>query len=198
MSSVREAVSALQAGQMVILSDAEARENEGDVVVPAQHMTAEQMAFLMREVLGTICVALDEDHFERLAIPMSPRHNTMPLQAPFGLCVDAARGITTGISAADRLATVKVLADPSAGPNDLQYPGHVFTLRAHPEGLIARQGHTEGAIALMRLAGLQPVCVLSELCNADGSVSNPEQVHVFSKHHHIPLCKMDAVCQELG
>lgn len=195
---LNRALDALRNAEMIILSDHPGRENEGDIVVAAECVNTEQMAFIMREAKGTICVAMDEANRARFEIPMCPRQNAMVLQAPFGLCVDAAEGISTGICAADRARTMNVLANPDCGPADIQYPGHVFTLRAEADGLSARQGHTEAAVELMKQANLQPACVICEICNDDGSAARPDDLAAFAHKHQLQYITMEVLLEALN
>jgi len=185
--TVEQALGALRAGRMVIVVDDEARENEGDLIFPAQTATAEQLAFAVRHSTGIICVPTTAEELERLDIPMMTERNTDPKRTAFTLSADARNGVTTGVSAADRARTIRVLADPDSVPTDLVHPGHVFPLRARRGGILARRGHTEAAIDLMRLSGHRPVGVLVEVVNDDGTMARRHELRQLADAHSIPM-----------
>src|SRR2546429_2130614 len=163
MLTVEEAVREIQIGRMVILCDDENRENEADVCMAAQFATAEAINFIMHQACGLICVALGGERLDALRIPLAERGND-PLQGTaFTASVDALHGTTTGISARDRAVTIRTLVAPTTRPEDLVCPGHVFPLRAQPGGTLQRRGHTEAAVDLMRIAGLEPGAVICEI-----------------------------------
>ena len=152
---VRTALASLSKGGGVCVVDDENRENEGDLIFSAQHLTVPQMAMLIRHCSGIVCVCLTDEHVQRLELPMMTEHNTNTQGTAFTVTIEAATGVTTGVSAADRVATIKAAAAPNAQPTDLRHPGHVFPLRARPGGVLERRGHTEATVVLMRLAGLE-------------------------------------------
>jgi GTP cyclohydrolase II/3,4-dihydroxy-2-butanone 4-phosphate synthase len=188
---VEDAVAALRRGELVLVVDDEDRENEGDLIGAAQHMDAATMSFLLRHTSGIVCVAIDEPTAQRLDLPPMVTANTDPHGTAFTVSVDAAPGtpvgpgsaITTGISPADRAATVRVLADPAARPADLARPGHVFPLVARSGGVLVRGGHTEAGIDLVRLAGLAPAAVLSEVVDEDGNPARRPALLEFAARH---------------
>ena len=187
MDSVEAAIAALREGRTVIVVDDESRENEGDLILPAQSATTEQLAFAIRHSTGIICAPMAGQELDRLGIPMMTEHNTDPKRTAFTLSTDARTGITTGVSAADRARTVRVLADPGSAPDDLVRPGHVFPLRAREGGILTRRGHTEAAVDLMRLSGNRPVGVLVEVINDDGTMARRHQLRELADAHAMPM-----------
>lgn len=183
MDSIEDALTALARGQMVVVLDDKGRENEGDLIIAAEHATAEALAFIVRHTTGIVCVALEAERADALGLdPMVPanddRHGTA-----FTVTVDARRGTTTGVSAADRAATIAALIDPATGPADLMRPGHMFPLRARPGGVLERPGHTEAAIDLARLGGCAPAGVLCEIVSEDGSMARAPELIRFARQH---------------
>ena len=168
--------------------DDENRENEGDLIFSAQHLTVPQMAMLIRHCSGIVCVCLTDEHVQRLELPMMTEHNTNTQGTAFTVTIEAATGVTTGVSAADRVATIKAAAAPNAQPTDLRRPGHVFPLRARPGG-----GHTEATVDLMRMAGLEPCGVLCELTMDDGDMARLPEVASFARAHNMPLCSVEDI-----
>ncbi|WP_241663807.1 3,4-dihydroxy-2-butanone-4-phosphate synthase [Oecophyllibacter saccharovorans] len=186
-SALREAVAAMRAGRMVIMVDDEKRENEGDLILPAQFANQENIAFMARQGCGLICLALEGEQVDRLGLPPMTENNRDPRGTAFTVSVEAAEGVTTGISAADRALTIRRAADPASTPASLVSPGHVFPLRANPQGVMGREGHTEGAVDLMRLAGLEPAGVICEIMAEDGSMMRLPELKVFARQHGLPL-----------
>ncbi len=184
---LRIAVDAIRHGRPVILLDDDDRENEGDLVVAAERITVPTMAMLIRECSGIVCLCLTEAQTERLQLAPMVARNASRYGTAFTVSIEAREGVTTGVSAADRVATVHAAIAPDAAPADLVSPGHVFPLRAAPGGVLARRGHTEGAVELAVLAGLQPAAVLCELMNEDGSMMRGEQLVAFSRRHGCPM-----------
>ena len=168
---VREALAELRRGRPVLVVDDEDREDEGDLIIAAEAMTTATMAFVLRHSSGVVCVAMEAARLAELHLPQMVPDAEDPMGTAFTVSVDARHDVTTGISAADRTRTVRALASPGTSPRDLTRPGHVFPLRAHPGGVLARRGHTESAVDLCRLAGLQPVGVLAEVMNDDGTMA---------------------------
>lgn len=167
-STVEAALEALRAGRPALVLDSEQRENEGDVVLAAETATEQWLAWTVRHSSGYLCAPMTPEAADRLELPLMVERNRDPRRTAYTVSVDAASGVTTGISAGDRLRTVQVLADPAAAPHDLVRPGHVLPLRARPGGVLTRPGHTEAAVDLARLAGLAPVGVIGELVHDDG------------------------------
>ena len=183
LDSVEEALAAMRAGEMVVVVDDADRENEGDLIAAASTITPEQMAFMIRHTSGIICAPMTPEDARRLNLDPMVAVNDAPLSTAFTVSVDYRKGLTTGISAAERTATVRALADPHSKPEDFVRPGHVFPLVARRGGVLIRSGHTEAAVDLCRLAGLPPVGVISELVNDDGTVKRGEEVLAFAREH---------------
>jgi 3,4-dihydroxy 2-butanone 4-phosphate synthase/GTP cyclohydrolase II len=178
---------ALRAGRMIIVVDDEQRENEGDLVMAAEHVTDDAMAFIIRHTGGVVCLALSPAIADQLDLPPMVRVNTSRRQTPFTVSVEAAQGITTGISAPDRTQTIRAAINPVAVPGDLVRPGHVFPLRAQEGGVLIRAGHTEAAVDLCRLAGIRQGAVISELMHDDGTMMRLPDIQIFAAQHDIPI-----------
>jgi 3,4-dihydroxy 2-butanone 4-phosphate synthase/GTP cyclohydrolase II len=181
--NVRQALRALRDGHFVVVSDAKDRENEADLIIAAEHAISERLAFLIRHTSGIVCAPMRGERADALGLPPMVANNTDPHRTAFTVSVDARANITTGISAADRAETLRMLAAPTATPADFARPGHVFPLRAHPELLRGRAGHTEAGVELMEMADLTPVAAICELAGDDGHVLRGEQVARFAAHH---------------
>ena len=194
---VRAAVAALAGGGGVLVVDDVHRENEGDVIFAAESVTTEQIAFLMRECRGLICVALDHADVDRLELPLMVGENADPFRTAFTISVDARDGVTTGISAADRALTARLLADPATTRGSLTAPGHVFPLRAHPGGVRARRGHTEAAVDLARAAGKAPAGVICEVAGPDGAMLRGADLAEFARVHDLPLISIADLVEAL-
>ncbi|MDM1097596.1 3,4-dihydroxy-2-butanone-4-phosphate synthase [Myroides odoratimimus] len=180
---VNQALSFLKSGKGVLLLDDQDRENEGDIIFSAHLMSEQDMAMMIRYCSGVICLCLTNDKADELELPYMVTENSSRFQTPFTVTIEAAEGVTTGLSAADRLTTVRAASDKNAKPADLARPGHIFPLRAKNGGVLERNGHTEGAIDLMKLAGLPPQAVLCELMNDDGTMARLPEVVEFAKEH---------------
>ncbi|MFO0652533.1 MAG: 3,4-dihydroxy-2-butanone-4-phosphate synthase [Polyangiales bacterium] len=187
----RRAIEAIRAGRMVILTDDEDRENEGDLVLASELVTAEAINFMAKYARGLICLTLTEEAIEKLRLPMMVEKNTASLGTAFTISVEAREGVTTGISAADRAHTVKVAVAPDAKPEDLVSPGHVFPLRARPGGVLQRTGQTEGSVDLARLAGLAPSGVICEIMNDDGTMARMPDLERFAAEHNTPIVTIE-------
>lgn len=187
LATIEQAVETLKAGKMVILMDDEDRENEGDLVVAAEYATPESINFMSRHGCGLICLSMAEELIEKLQLPMMAQNNKSPYGTAFTVSIEAAQGVSTGISAKDRAQTIKVAISPDASPADLISPGHIFPLRARKKGVLERRGQTEGSVDLARLAGLTPAAVICEIINEDGTMSRRDELALFSKKHDIPL-----------
>ncbi len=181
------ALDAFRNGQGVLVSDDPDRENEADVIYAAETLTEAQMALLIRECSGIVCLCLTDEKVRSLELPQMVGENTSHYQTAFTVTIEAATGVTTGVSAHDRLQTVRAAIATNARPSDLSRPGHVFPLRARPGGVLERGGHTEATVDLARLAGLSPCGVLCELMNPDGTMAKGEQIVAFSKQHGMPM-----------
>jgi len=177
-------------GRMVIVVDDEDRENEGDLILAGQHVTPAAVNFMARFGRGLICVPTSAGRLQQLGIDRMVHQNRESFRTDFQVSVDAARGITTGISAADRAKTIQIMASPTATPEDLVQPGHVFPLRARPGGVLQRAGHTEAAVDLARLAGLRPIGVLCEILNDDGSMARLPELKRFARKHRLKICSI--------
>lgn len=184
---VEKALKSLRAGGGVLVVDDADRENEGDLIFPAQSVDHEQMALLIRECSGIVCLCLTDERADALELPPMVEHNSSRNKTAFTVTIEAARGVSTGVSAADRVTTVRAAVAPDARPEDLHRPGHVFPLRAKPGGVLERPGHTEATVDLMRLAGLDPSGVLCELTNRDGSMARLPEITVFAEVHGLPV-----------
>ena len=187
VSKIEDAVAALAKGGMIVVVDDEDRENEGDIIIASEKITPEAVAFMMTQARGLICVAMEGERLDALDIPLMVPRNTEYLKTAFTVSVDVIHGTTTGISAADRAATVRALLDESSKAEDFARPGHIFPLRAHPEGVLGRPGHTEAAVDLARLAGLQASGVICEVANDDGTMSRLPELREFCLKHQLPL-----------
>ncbi|HTR86811.1 MAG TPA: 3,4-dihydroxy-2-butanone-4-phosphate synthase [Reyranella sp.] len=174
-------------GRMFILVDDEDRENEGDLVIPAQWATPEAINFMAKHARGLICLALTRERVEQLGLSLMARNNGTRHQTAFTVSIEAREGVTTGISAADRARTVAVAIDPSCGPQDIVTPGHVFPLVARDGGTLERTGHTEAAVDLARLAGLTPAGVICEIMNDDGTMARRNDLIAFAQKHNLKI-----------
>jgi 3,4-dihydroxy 2-butanone 4-phosphate synthase/GTP cyclohydrolase II len=174
-------------GRMFILVDDEDRENEGDLVIPAQWATPETINFMAKHARGLICLALTRERVEQLGLPLMAQNNGTRHQTAFTVSIEAREGVTTGISAADRARTVAVAIDPSCGPQDIVTPGHVFPLVAKDGGTLERTGHTEAAVDLARLAGLTPAGVICEIMNDDGTMARRNDLIAFAQKHNLKI-----------
>lgn len=189
LSSIKEIIGDLKNKKMVIIVDDEKRENEGDIVFPAQFISTEAVNFMSKKARGLICAALDPEWVSRLNLPqMVPEdQNCSPTKTAFTVSVGAASGISTGISSADRARTIQVLANPHSNSKDLIRPGHIFPIRARKGGVLKRAGHTEASVDLCRMAGLYPCAVICEVMNADGTMARLEQLKIFASEHNIKI-----------
>ncbi|SDD95497.1 3,4-dihydroxy-2-butanone-4-phosphate synthase [Sporomusa acidovorans] len=190
---VEQALAALRKGQGVLVTDDEQRENEGDIFFAAESLTEQQMAMLIREGSGIVCLCLPEEKVAMLGLPMMVENNTSHFQTAFTVSIEAACGVTTGVSAADRVTTVKAATADGACPEHLCYPGHVFPLRARSGGVLERGGHTEANVDLMRLAGLKPYGVLCELTNPDGTMARLAEIVDFACKNHMPVVTVEDI-----
>ena len=193
MDGVRAALADLGAGRPVIVVDDEDRENEGDLIMAAEHATAQALAFYMRHTSGLICAPMAPEVADRLCLPPMVLDNEDPAGTAYTVSVDAADGIESGISAADRARTLRLIADPATTAGMVRRPGHVFPLRARAGGLTERRGHTEAAVELMRLCGLAPVAVISEVCNDDGSVARLPQLRALADRHLLTVVSIEQI-----
>jgi 3,4-dihydroxy 2-butanone 4-phosphate synthase/GTP cyclohydrolase II len=181
------AVAAIRRGAGVVVVDDADRENEGDVIFAASFVSETQIAFMMNNCRGLICAAMSGEDLDRLGLPPMVRDNLDPYRTAFAVSVDARVGVTTGISAADRARTARLLADPTSTAEDFVAPGHLFPLRAVPGGVRSRRGHTEAAIELTRLAGLAPVGIICEVAGEDGRMLRGDDLRAFARVHGLPM-----------
>ena len=186
-SRISRAIHALGNGRGVLFMDDENRENEGDLIFAAEKMTVPQMALMIRECSGIVCLCMPGKMAARLDLPLMVENNTSRFGTAFTVSIEAATGVTTGVSAADRIRTIRTAISPAAKPDDLNHPGHIFPLIARENGVFERGGHTEGSVDLMKLAKLSPFAVLCELTNPDGSMARMPEIRVFSEKHGFPI-----------
>ncbi len=186
--SVETCLAELRQGRMVIVTDDEDRENEGDLIMAAEKVTAKAMGFMIRHTSGVICVPMTGDRLDALQLPLMVEHNQESHRTAFTVSVDAALGVTTGISAGDRTVTVQTLVNSQAKPTDLVRPGHIFPLRYREGGVLKRAGHTEAAVDLARLAGCAPAGIISEITNDDGTMARLPELQKFKQTHGLKLC----------
>ncbi len=189
MNTIPELIEDIRNGKMVILIDDEDRENEGDIVVAADFITPEIVNFMALEARGLICLSLSPQQIERLEIPLMVKeeNNYTPHKTAFTVSIEAAHGVSTGISASDRAHTIRVASNPQAKPSDIIVPGHIFPIRAKPGGVLKRAGHTEGSIDLAALAGLNPAAVICEVMNADGTMARTQDLIKFAEKHNLKI-----------
>lgn len=186
--SIESVLADIRKGKMVIVVDDADRENEGDIVVAGEHATPAVINFMVRHARGLVCVPTTIEHLQRLGIERMVQRNRESHKTDFQVSVDAARGVTTGISAADRAETVRAMVNPKSTAADLVQPGHMFPLRAQPGGVLQRAGHTEAAVDMAVLAGCRPVAVICEIMNDDGSMARLPQLQKFARKHKLKLC----------
>ena len=189
------AIAAIRAGQGVLIVDDEDRENEGDLIYAAETVTPQQMALLIRECSGIVCLCLTDEKADALKLDPMVKDNTNKNGTAFTVTIEAAKGVTTGVSASDRVTTIRAAIAPGAKPEDLNRPGHIFPLRARPGGVLERRGHTEVTCDLARLAGLAPAGVLCELTNEDGTMARLPEVAAFARKHGMPLATVEDIAQ---
>jgi 3,4-dihydroxy 2-butanone 4-phosphate synthase/GTP cyclohydrolase II len=201
LDSIAAALEAFRAGRPVLVVDDADRENEGDVIMAAQNATPEWIGWMVRHTSGVLCAPMPDALADRLGLPMMVERNEESMRTAYTVTVDARRGVTTGISAADRAVTLRLLADPGSGPDDLVRPGHILPLRARAGGVLARRGHTEAAVDLCELAGLPPVGVLAEVVEDDGPVMRLPNLRRLADETGLPLISIEDLAnhrQELG
>ncbi|HVO01183.1 MAG TPA: 3,4-dihydroxy-2-butanone-4-phosphate synthase [Candidatus Cybelea sp.] len=184
---IEAALTAMRAGLPVVLLDDDDRENEADLVAAADTLTRDLMARMIRDCSGIVCLCLEDEAVRRLDLPPMAQRNECRNGTAFTVSIDARHGISTGVSAADRLVTVRAAIADHAKPHDLVRPGHIFPLRAHPGGVLARRGHTEGSVDLARLAGLKPAAVLAELMTRDGEMLRSKAAKNYGRRNGFPV-----------
>ncbi|MCW5636065.1 MAG: 3,4-dihydroxy-2-butanone-4-phosphate synthase, partial [Rubrivivax sp.] len=189
--TVVEAIRAFERGEIVVVTDDDDRENEADLIAAAETLTVPVMARLIRDGSGIVCLCLTPDHAGRLGLAPMVRENRSRHGTAFTVSIEAREGVSTGVSAADRVSTVRAATAPGRGAADIVSPGHVFPLVAHAGGVLARRGHTEGALELCALAGLRPAAVLCELMNRDGTMTRGALLAAYARRHRLPLLSID-------
>lgn len=198
---VQAALAAIRAGIPVVVMDDYDRENEADLIFAAERLTESGMAQMIRDGSGIVCLCLTENTLTQLGLPQMVPNNESPYGTAFTVTIEARVGVSTGVSARDRLTTIQAAIAPDAKPHDLIRPGHVFPLRAHSGGVLARQGHTEGSVCLAALAGLRPMGVLCELMNPDGTMMRGDDVFDYAERNQLPvlaIADLVSYCQDSG
>ena len=190
---LERALTHLKNGNGIILTDHKNRENEGDLVFSAHNMTMNYMALMIRKSSGIVCLCLTNEKADILKLPYMVKENTSSFQTPFTISIEAKEGVTTGVSAKDRLKTIQVASNENSNSNDLAKPGHIFPLRANNNGVLEREGHTEGSIDLMKLAGLKPEAVLCELMNDDGTMAKTDTITQFADEHNLVVLSIQDI-----
>ncbi|MBB5191941.1 3,4-dihydroxy 2-butanone 4-phosphate synthase [Silvimonas terrae] len=198
IAAVEAAINAIAAGKAVLLLDDDDRENEADIVMAAEAVTIPDMALMIRECSGIVCLCLSEELADALDLPPMLPANQSRYQTAFTVTIEAASGTTTGVSAADRVTTIRAAVADGAQPAHLTRPGHVFPLRARTGGVLTRRGHTEGSVDLARLAGFKPAAVLCELMNPDGTMAVGQQITAFARKHGMPVLTIAALARYLA
>ncbi len=188
---VEKAIDTLRQCRGILVMDDENRENEGDIIFPADTMTEQQMALVIREGTGIVCLSLPDEKLKALELPQMVADNSSSMGTAFTVSIEAKRGVTTGVSAADRITTIRTAIAPDAKPDDLARPGHVFPLRAHPGGVMARAGHTEASLELVTRAGHSPAAVLCELQNEDGTMARLPEILEFAAKHQMAVVTIE-------
>ena len=196
--NVKLALDDIKAGVPIIIVDDFDRENEGDLMIAAEKATIENIAFMCRYGRGIMCLPVSGELLDKLDIPMMVQNSTDPLNTPFTVSVDAKAGVTTGVSAGDRLATIKAMLDPTSNPEDLTRPGHLFPLRARDRLLLERRGHTEVSVVLTKILDMTPLAVISEIMNFDGSMSRLPELDILATRHNLQMVSIEDICEELN
>lgn len=192
---VEAALAAMRKGRGVLVVDNADRENEGDLIFAAETMTIDQMAFMIRECSGIVCLCIKQDVADKLRLPMMVSNNTSTYGTAFTISIDAAEGVTTGVSAHDRIMAIKAVLNDDAKPSDLAHPGHMFPLVARSNGVLERDGHTEASVDLARLAGFKPAGVLCELCAPDGDMARLPRVCAFGQLHDLTVVTIEDIIE---
>ena len=195
---VEEAIRAFKDGRAVVLQDDPDRENEGDLIIPAEMINEEIMAMMIRECSGIVCLCVDGALARQLELPQMVQRNESKHRTAFTVSIEAREGVTTGVSAHDRVVTIRAALRPEARPEDLSRPGHVFPLHAHADGLFGRRGHTEGSVELARMAGFRPAAVLCELMNPDGTMMRGRTLAWFAERHDFPMLTIQELVEDLS
>ncbi|CAM2999370.1 3,4-dihydroxy-2-butanone-4-phosphate synthase [Clostridium sporogenes] len=193
LERVEKALHNLKQGKGILLVDDENRENEGDLIFPAETITAPQMAMLIRACSGIVCLCLTDEKVKKLGLTQMVPNNTCKYETAFTVSIEAKEGVTTGVSATDRVTTILTAIKDDCKPEDLCHPGHVFPLRARSGGVLTRPGHTEGTVDLMHLAGYKPAGILCELTNPDGTMARLPQIIDFAKKHNLTVLSIEDI-----
>lgn len=192
---IEQAIKALTEGRGILLVDDENRENEGDLIFSAEKITTPDMALMIRECSGIVCLCITSEKAASLGLNLMVSNNTSRYGTNFTISIEAADGVTTGVSASDRVTTIKAAISPTATPMSLSKPGHVFPLIAKDGGVFERDGHTEGSVDLMKLAGLQPYAILCELTNIDGTMAKLPEIILFAQKHDYPVVSISDIIE---
>lgn len=192
---VENALINLRNNKGIILTDDIDRENEGDLIFSANNITVKQMALMIRHCSGIVCLCISNKKAEKLNLPYMVEENTSSFQTPFTISIEAKEGVTTGVSAKDRIKTIQVACHENTTSNDLAKPGHIFPLRANDKGVLGREGHTEGSVDLMKLAGLKPEAVLCELMNDDGTMAKNDSIIQFANKHNLAVVSIQDIIE---
>ncbi|WP_281228167.1 3,4-dihydroxy-2-butanone-4-phosphate synthase [Flavobacterium aquiphilum] len=190
---IEKALEQLQNGKGILLIDNKNRENEGDLIFSAENLTVKDMALMIRECSGIVCLCLTNDKADELNLPYMVKENTSNYQTPFTISIEAKEGVKTGVSATDRVKTIQTACAAKSSASDLARPGHIFPLRAKDNGVLERDGHTEGSIDLMKLANLRPQAVLCELMNADGSMAKLDEIINFAEQNDLVVLSIEDI-----
>lgn len=190
---VKNAINNLKQGKGILLVDDENRENEGDLIFSAEKMTEKDMALMIRECSGIVCLCITSQKAKELNLDLMVKNNTSKYGTNFTTSIEAAQNVTTGVSAHDRIITIKTAINPKAQPQDLARPGHIFPLIAKDNGVFERDGHTEGCVDLMKLAGLLPCAILCELTNEDGTMAKLPEIINFANKHNMTVVSIDDI-----
>ena len=193
LNEVEQVISDLKQGKMVIIVDNEDRENEGDLIIPADCVTIADVNFMITHAKGLLCLTLTQEKCSILNLELMAKHNKSKFSTNFTISVEAATNIGTGISARDRWHTIKTITAPTATPNDYVSPGHMFPLIAHPEGVLGRNGHTEAGCDLAKMAGFSPAAVIIEVLNEQGDSAKRSELEIFSKKHNLKITSIDKI-----
>lgn len=192
---IEQAIKALTEGRGILLVDDENRENEGDLIFSAEKITTPDMALMIRECSGIVCLCITSEKAASLGLNLMVSNNTSRYGTNFTTSIEAVEGVTTGVSASDRVTTIKAAISPTATPMSLSKPGHVFPLIAKDGGVFERDGHTEGSVDLMKLAGLQPYAILCELTNIDGTMAKLPEIILFAQKHDYPIVSISVIIE---
>jgi 3,4-dihydroxy 2-butanone 4-phosphate synthase len=195
LNKIEEAIEDIKNGRLVIVVDDEDRENEGDLIYAASNLTIDHMVTMIRDCSGIICLCLTEEKANELSLQLMVNTNTSQYQTAFTTSIEAAEGVSTGVSAQDRWTTIKAAIKPDAKPSDLCRPGHIFPLIARKNGVLDRRGHTEGSVDLLKLAKLPPSAVLCELMNPDGTMKKTQQLIEYAVAHHLTMLSVEDIYQ---